>query len=292
MFGLIPVPQSSNNSQKKRDDLDIELRSNGSHIQWRYRGYIQWKDIVSISELTGPQGHHGKQGLQGPAGPQGPQGEPGMSASVFLYHAKTDEITGNPGDGNIYWNNVDQTAATELYISHETEDGLDIVNLFKLLAIGQKMVIQDQDEHTNSQTFEISGSPTLNVETHSYWTVPITFISAEGTGITGFANNTKLLILVVFTTPGLPPGGTTGQVLAKISDNDYDTEWLDQTINNPVYQHQNQELTDYYSYEGYKEVGGSWYIYRRTRAGNIREYANGEDNYTTNWEGRATLTYV
>lgn len=29
--------------------------------------------------------------------------------------------------------------------------------------------------------------------------------------------------------PGVAPGGTTNQVLAKRSDNDYDTEWVDQT---------------------------------------------------------------
>ena len=28
---------------------------------------------------------------------------------------------------------------------------------------------------------------------------------------------------------GVPSGGTTGQVLAKNSDGDYDTEWVDQT---------------------------------------------------------------
>lgn len=31
------------------------------------------------------------------------------------------------------------------------------------------------------------------------------------------------------TTLGLPTGGTTGQVLAKASNTDYDTEWADQT---------------------------------------------------------------
>ena len=37
---------------------------------------------------------------------------------------------------------------------------------------------------------------------------------------------------------------------------------------------------------------GSWYIYRRTRATNVREYATGASNYATNWTGRAGLTYV
>lgn len=56
---------------------------------------------------------------------------------------------------------------------------------------------------------------------------------------------------------------------------------------------QNQELTDTYAYVGYEDsVNGSWYIYRRTRATNLRQYATGLSSYATNWTGRAGLTYV
>lgn len=56
---------------------------------------------------------------------------------------------------------------------------------------------------------------------------------------------------------------------------------------------QNQELTATYAYVGYEDsVDGSWYIYRRTRATNLRQYATGLSSYATNWTGRAGLTYV
>lgn len=56
---------------------------------------------------------------------------------------------------------------------------------------------------------------------------------------------------------------------------------------------QNQELTDTYAYVGYENSNdGSWYIYRRTRATNVREYATGASNYATNWANRGSLTYV
>ena len=56
---------------------------------------------------------------------------------------------------------------------------------------------------------------------------------------------------------------------------------------------QDQELTATYAYVGYENTAdNSWYIYRRTRATNLREYATGATDYATNWTGRAGLTYV
>ena len=47
-----------------------------------------------------------------------------------------------------------------------------------------------------------------------------------------------------------------------------------------------------YAYAGYEHISdGSWYIYRRTRATNVRQYATGSSDFATNWTGRAGLTY-
>lgn len=64
------------------------------------------------------------------------------------------------------------------------------------------------------------------------------------------------------------------------------------TTASPVYEYQNGP--DYgatYTYVGYKESGGAWFIYRRTLATNVRQYASGTSNYATNWTNRASLTY-
>lgn len=165
---------------------------------------------------------------------------------------------------------------------------------------------------------------------------------------------------------GVPPGGTTGQVLAKETDDNYDTEWIEapggavdsvngetgvvvldhtdvgadalgsaaqalsdandytdtqiatltfvETIvagtgvtvddtdpQNPIisatalpqqiYFLQDQETTSTFAYVGYEATEGDWYIYRRTRANNLREYAFGASNYSTNWTNRAALVY-
>ena len=48
-----------------------------------------------------------------------------------------------------------------------------------------------------------------------------------------------------------------------------------------------------YVYVGYEHItDGSWYIYRRTRATNLRQCASGVSSYSTNWTGRSGLTYV
>ena len=55
---------------------------------------------------------------------------------------------------------------------------------------------------------------------------------------------------------------------------------------------QDQELTDTYAYVGYENSNdGSWYIYRRTRATNLRQYATGASSYATNWGNRNALIY-
>lgn len=88
-------------------------------------------------------------------------------------------------------------------------------------------------------------------------------------------------------------GGTTGQVLTKDTDTDYDFSWQTPpaTVTNDSLQ--DQELTATYAYVGYENTSdSSWYIYRRTRATNVREYATGASSYATNWTNRGSLTYV
>lgn len=88
-------------------------------------------------------------------------------------------------------------------------------------------------------------------------------------------------------------GGTTGQVLTKDTNTDYDFSWQtpgDTATNDRL---QDQELTNTYAYVGYENTSdNSWYIYRRTRATNLRQYATGASDYATNWTNRGSLTYV
>lgn len=57
------------------DGVPVELRTTGTHVQWRYLDQDPWMDLVELDSITGPRGPEGPQGLQGP---EGPQGEPGL----------------------------------------------------------------------------------------------------------------------------------------------------------------------------------------------------------------------
>lgn len=92
-----------------------------------------------------------------------------------------------------------------------------------------------------------------------------------------------------------PAGGTTGQILSKDTDTDYDYAWIDAPTGGGAsgYSLQNEELATTYAYVGYENTSdSSWYIYRRTRATNVREYATGASSYATNWTNRGSLSYV
>ncbi len=46
-----------------------------------------------------------------------------------------------------------------------------------------------------------------------------------------------------------------------------------------------------YTYVGLEKATGAWYIYRRHNTTNIRTYAQGSSNYSTNWTNRGSLSY-
>ena len=82
-----------------KDGREVELRNNGTAIQWRYAGDDNWTDLVQLSEITGPQGpkgNTGETGPQGEMGPQGPAGETGPQGPVGP--AGKDGAQGPKGD--------------------------------------------------------------------------------------------------------------------------------------------------------------------------------------------------
>ena len=82
-----------------KDGREIEIRNNGTAIQWRYVGDSSWTDLVQLSEITGPQGpkgNTGETGPQGEMGPQGPAGETGPQGPVGP--AGKDGAQGTKGD--------------------------------------------------------------------------------------------------------------------------------------------------------------------------------------------------
>jgi hypothetical protein len=135
---------------------------------------------------------------------------------LFLYQANTGSTSGYPGDGFIIWNNIVQTSATQINVSHLTDNNEDIDVFLALLQQTEQILIQDQSVSANYQTWTISGTPT-NINpgaSNSYWTYPVTLTGSGGTGTSGFANNLPLLLALVNGISGptgpIGPTGPTG----------------------------------------------------------------------------------
>lgn len=78
------------------DAREIELRKSPTVLQWRYVGENEWNDLISLAEITGPQGEQGIPGPQGPTGPQGEQGVQGPKGDTGPQGEKGE--TGTQGE--------------------------------------------------------------------------------------------------------------------------------------------------------------------------------------------------
>jgi len=142
--------------------------------------------------LTGPIGASGSGGT-GATGPIGATGLPGQSASFYNYQADAVNVSGVPANGKIIWNNLTQVSATTVTLSHIDSLGNDIDVFFPLFKTGDKFVVQDQSNSANFQTWEISATPTVVL--NSYVTIPVTLVTSGGTS--QFINAQNLIFAIV-----------------------------------------------------------------------------------------------
>ena len=64
------------------DGREVELQTNSTHIQWRYSGESEWRNLIELKRLEGPSGPTGPRGETGATGPQGPIGETGATGAT------------------------------------------------------------------------------------------------------------------------------------------------------------------------------------------------------------------
>jgi len=203
-------------------------------------GYL-WLDtdepgLIGPTGATGPAGATGQIGATGPAGSigndgatgatglqgatgfgaTGATGPQGLSSSHFNYKVNTGATTGQPPDGDIYFNNATQASSTQLNVSHATDEGTDIDIFLALLEATEVVTIQDKISSSNFQRWTITAAPTnINPGTsNSYWTIPVTLLSSGGTGTSNFANGLDVIFAltngVTGTTGATGPQGSTG----------------------------------------------------------------------------------
>ena len=153
--------------------------------------------INGSSGTSGVSGSSGTSGSSGISGSSGTSGQDGASNSFFNYQSRTNTQSGNPGNGNIIWDNVTQASANSISIS-DTETGNINVDLFlSNLIIGSVITIQDKANHTNYQTWTI----TSKTDNSTYWTYGVTLVTSTHS----FSGGDNVLLIIVST-----PSGTSG----------------------------------------------------------------------------------
>jgi len=131
-------------------------------------------------------------GARGADGAAGTNGTNGGSTNAWNYNAKTNATSGYPGNGYLLWNNATQTSATSIIVSHLTDDDTDIELFLSFFVLNQKIFIQNRDDSSQNQVWQITGTPTVtgaNTST-AYYTFPVTLVSSAGAA---FTNNHSLL---------------------------------------------------------------------------------------------------
>jgi hypothetical protein len=163
--------------------------------------------------IVGPTGSIGDTGATGPLGPTGPTGATGAdgnSSSFYQYQADTNQTSGTPTSGHLYWNNATQISATSLVFSHLTSNNIDVDLFLSLLKTGDVIILQDASNSNNYQKWTLTANPTVNPNVSV--TYAVAFDTSSGTGTTGFANNHQLIAVVqtVGVTGPTGPMGATG----------------------------------------------------------------------------------
>lgn len=204
----------SDKGKPGKDALEVILRTDAGFIQWGYKGFSKWHNLIAIKDLegapgskglkgdTGASGINGNQGSKGDRGETGPRGligEKGMSGLDGLDGANGKdgrEIELRVYGGYIQWRYVGDALWKNLILLSELkgDPGKD----------GEKGKQGERGPKGSNGSVGETGPRG-----------PMGYPGASGSkGDPGV---------------GVPVGGTTGQVLAKDSNSDYDTEWVDQT---------------------------------------------------------------
>ncbi len=165
---------------------------------------MPWAFCPCWPHYTGETGATGASGETGATGVTGNTGAPGFVASGFPYLADTGSQVGTGiAAGDLRWNNVTQTSATELFIAHEDGNSTDWSAFFDLINDGDQIRIQDRDDAAKYQLFDVTAD---SVDNTTYHTFTVTLIQSVGAA---FSDNEE--IVVIFNRDGdIGPTGPTG----------------------------------------------------------------------------------
>lgn len=246
--------QDVNNSLASR----ISIRQDSGNVQWKLPGG-DWQAITAVSTLTGQAGKNGKDGTDGQAGENGKDGQDGKNGSIGVDGANGKDGT-NGADGKDGVNGSDgaqgATGTTGAQgeqgmagqAGQDGQDGTDgiagingadgadgtdgrEIELQKDLLYIQWRYVGDPTWTNLIAYSDLKGDKgdkgdigaTGPANTLSIGSVTKPSDCTPAASITGTAPNQVLNLGI----PGLPNGGTTGQVLQKKTNANCDVEWGD-----------------------------------------------------------------
>lgn len=145
----------------------------------------------------------------------------------------TASLTGVTEDGQIGADATTWDTITTINVSNITDDGVDVDSYLLATVPGDIIHLQSSLDQSRFADYTVTGAPVNNGTSVSY-PVALTGLPGDhGDPVPDDGDPTVLAIPNWPTAPdtggggtsALPPGGTTGQVLTKQSDTDYDAIW-------------------------------------------------------------------
>ena len=219
-----------NNSQPNKgvSPEQISIREYAGKIQWQLLN-SEWRDITTTASLRGDKGDPGETGQNGADGKNGADGQPGANGAAGLDGRPgsngKDGVSGTPGlDG------IDGKPGADGQPGLDGQNGKQI-ELQKGTLYIQWRYVGDASWNNLIAYTDLKGDkgdpgpegpagPTGSANQLSIGTITT---GSPAASITGAMPNQILNL----TFPTSPIGGATGQILAKNSNIDYDTKWVD-----------------------------------------------------------------
>jgi hypothetical protein len=122
--------------------------------------------VVGVTTL--PQVNLDVIGLPGEPGPPGPPGPAGDSMTMFEYIYNSSSPP--PVGSQLRMNTSVQTAVTSIFITKNTSLGIDPTLVIRLIDDSYRITIQDKNDSTKYQRYNVNGTPT---EFSTYFQIPV-----------------------------------------------------------------------------------------------------------------------
>lgn len=149
-----------------------------------------------------------------------PRGVSGVSAPVLTFRFRESVLI--PPPGRVAYDTLIQNNATAMFVSDTSDPGNDISPILETIRAQDYIILQESSG--GSPATSVWRATGAAIDLGTYKRIPIEFVGNLNGDI---SNNALVQLLIVFAPKSrLPSGGLAGQVLMKVSNDDYDVAWV------------------------------------------------------------------